>query len=69
MNDLILNVALLQVGLPVLLVVAHTFITSTSRLAMPLGPERYLVTIGGDPVWFTIDVELGVRNNRFAVTP
>ena len=37
MNDMMLNLALLQIVLPPLLVLAHTLIPSTSRLAPLIG--------------------------------
>jgi len=45
MNSLILNLALLQVGLPLLLVVAHCLIPGTSRLALVLRTAALLTLL------------------------
>ncbi len=45
MNDLIRNLALIQVGLPLLLVLAHTFIPSTSRVALLLRAAALLLAL------------------------
>ena len=45
MNDLIFNLAILQVGLPLLLILAHAFIPSTSRLALLLRAAALLTAL------------------------
>jgi hypothetical protein len=45
MNDLIFNLAILQVGTPVLLILAHTLVPSTSRLALLLRAAALLTAL------------------------
>ncbi len=61
MNDLIFNLAIWQVGLPLLLILAHAFIPSTSRLAVvmraaALFTALYFAALAGlwlFPPWWT----------------